>query len=207
MGGTVGWGRVAEGLGGDRYIVVMLLCGLCDCVVSVSVVVVVCAWDLMLCACSLSGNDIGTKGAAAFARALRDSPGALTKLFGVTLATADPDLPLELRSANNKTILKFYWDLAREAVTSRRCRMMLLGNGSVGKTTLAHRLVTGAPADRAVDVTHGVLQRASGSAAPCCNCLALRFFRPCDVHTAVLQTTGSSPTPMLLPFLPTGAWR
>jgi translation initiation factor RLI1 len=44
-------------------------------------------------------------------------------------------------------------------VVSRGCHVVLLGNGGVGKTTLAQRLVTGRAPDEDVGVTHGVLQR------------------------------------------------
>jgi GTPase SAR1 family protein len=72
----------------------------------------------------------------------------------------DPQLPLELRGKGNKEVLSYYRDLlAAASVVSRRCRVMLLGTGGVGKTTLAHRLVTGSPATHSADVTHGVLQR------------------------------------------------
>ncbi len=109
---------------------------------------------------SLDGNAIGPEGGAALARALRAHPGALLNLISVTLREHDPDLPLELQRADNTAILNYYRDLATHApVVSRRCRVMLLGTGGVGKTTLAHRLVTGGPAERPADVTHGVLQR------------------------------------------------
>jgi hypothetical protein len=70
----------------------------------------------------------------------------------------DPELPLEQRSKGNCAMLNYYRDLQTAAVVSRRCRLMLLGTGGVGKTTLANRLVTGAPSASPVDVTHGVLQ-------------------------------------------------
>ncbi len=108
---------------------------------------------------SLLNNDIGPEGGAAIAGALREHPGALLYLGGVRLCECDLDLPLELRRADNDDILKYYRDLAPAPIVSRRCRVMLLGTGGVGKTTLAHRLVTGGPAARPTDVTHGVLQR------------------------------------------------
>jgi hypothetical protein len=116
------------------------------------------------CACVLCGSlydtRIGEEGGAALVRALKAHPGALVGLFGVALCECYPDLPLELRGASNKAILNYYRDLAAQStVVSRRCRVMLLGTGGVGKTTLAHRLVTGGPAERPTDVTHGVLQR------------------------------------------------
>ncbi len=108
---------------------------------------------------SLSNYHIGDEGGAALVSALRAHPGALVTLMGVHLHDCDPDLPLELRRTDNTTILNYYRDLAPAPVVSRRCRVMLLGTGGVGKTTLAHRLVTGGPAERPADVTHGVLQR------------------------------------------------
>jgi hypothetical protein len=108
---------------------------------------------------SLNNNGIGPEGGAALARALRAHPGALESVIGVDLREHDPDLPLELREASDTAILNYYRDLAPAPVVSRRCRVMLLGTGGVGKTTLAHRLVSGGPAARPTDVTHGVLQR------------------------------------------------
>ncbi len=112
------------------------------------------------CGVSLSSNDFGAEGGAALATALRNSPGALQRLSGVNLSKADPLLPLELHRKDNKEVLNYYRDLLAAApVVSRRCRVMLLGTGGVGKTTLAHRLVSGSPATHSADVTHGVLQR------------------------------------------------
>ncbi len=108
------------------------------------------------------GNSLGEEGSAALAQALRRHPGKLRELFrGVDISVFDRDLPLELKGTDNATILNFYHDLLAEpSVVSRRCRLMLLGNGGVGKTTLARRLEKGAPAAVGADVTHGVLQRA-----------------------------------------------
>jgi hypothetical protein len=98
----------------------------------------------------------------ALVRALRAHPGNLRSLSGVDLSKCDAALPLELLVASNTTILDHYRDLLRAGeVVSRRCRMMLLGNGGVGKTTLARRLVTGAPPSPDPEVTHGVAQRKS----------------------------------------------
>jgi hypothetical protein len=109
---------------------------------------------------SLEENDIGAEGAAAIAAAVRASPGVLRYLQGIDLRTADPHLPLELKASENWPILEFYRDLLRsDAVVSRRVRVMLLGVGGVGKTTLANRLASGAPDDAVVPVTHGALQR------------------------------------------------
>ena len=111
---------------------------------------------------SLSGNDLGAEGGAALAAALRKHPGHFKALEGFTLREVDPDLPLELKDADNQAILNYYRDLlAGPAVISRRCRVMLLGNGGVGKTTLAHRLVNGRPAVIEAGITQGVLQRKS----------------------------------------------
>ncbi len=109
---------------------------------------------------SLSKNRLGAEGGAAFAAVLRKHPGHLEELDGVTLREVDPDLPLELKGANNDVILGYYRDLfAGPAVFSRRCRVMLLGNGGVGKTTLGRRLVAGRPPATDAGTTHGVLQR------------------------------------------------
>ncbi len=117
----------------------------------------------------LGGNSIGAEGAAAIARTLREHPGALRDLRGLELCTADPDLPLELMLSDNAVILDYYRDLNPGAVVSRRCRLMLLGTGGAGKTTLASRLATGAPvAGDAPGVTHGVLQRKWLGISPLC---------------------------------------
>jgi ABC-type branched-subunit amino acid transport system ATPase component len=89
---------------------------------------------------------------------------------------ADPDLPLELKhSADNRTVLDFYRDLAGGSVVYRRCRVMLLGNGGAGKTTLAKTLVARrAPGAGTVLVTHGVEQRTSGSSWACALCVLLK---------------------------------
>ncbi len=42
---------------------------------------------------------------------------------------------------------------------NRRCRIMLVGNGAAGKTTLAYRLVKGRPPYPYPGITHGMLQR------------------------------------------------
>jgi hypothetical protein len=107
----------------------------------------------------LYGNSIEAEGRAAFAASLRKHPGALKDLDFMSLSTFDAALPLELKDAKNVAVLNYYRDLLSASVVSRRCRVMLLGTGGVGKTTLAHRLVTGLPAARSADVTHGVLQR------------------------------------------------
>jgi hypothetical protein len=140
---------------------------------------------------SLHSNGIGDEGGAALVRALRAHPGALVSLVGVDLCKCDPDLPLELQQAYNTAILKYYRDLATHApVVSRRCRVMLLGTGGVGKTTLAHRLVTGGPGERPVHVTHGVLQRRWQRTAALPRMSPERCPEPClNVHVPN-QTTG-----------------
>ncbi len=115
------------------------------------------------CVCvSLSGNQLGAEGGASLAAALRAHPGQLKVLEGVELREVDPDLPLELKGARNDVILGYYRDLsAGPAIISRRCRVMFLGNGGVGKTTLGRRLVAGRPFATETETTHGVLQRKS----------------------------------------------
>ncbi len=145
---------------------------------------------------SLGYNDLGAEGGQAIAVAVRSHPGRLQVLDGVVLSMADQALPLELKTASNKDILNYYRDLLSDsAKASRRCRVMLLGNGGVGKTTLAHRLVTGCPPTLDAGVTHGVLQRSSRSVVllvPDRERCALLFhdFRPflCDS-----QITGRCP--------------
>jgi hypothetical protein len=111
---------------------------------------------------SLRENDLGAEGGAALAAALRLYPGRLQVLEGVTLREVDPDLPLELKGAGNRAILEYYRDLlVGPTIVSRRCRVMLLGNGGVGKTTLGRRLVAGFSPPTESGTTHGVLQRKS----------------------------------------------
>jgi hypothetical protein len=127
----------------------------------------------MACGVSLDYNNIGAESGAALATALRNSPGALQRVLGVDLSKVDPHLPLELHGKDNGDVLNYYRDLlAATPVVSRRCRVMLLGTGGVGKTTLAHRLVTGLPATHSADVTHGVLQRTYTSTRGSYNCVA-----------------------------------
>jgi hypothetical protein len=113
--------------------------------------------------CSLSGNNIGSEEVAKIAAACRAHPGRLQNLYGVDLCKADHNLPPELNGATNFAILNYYRDLLSEpTAVSRRCQVMLLGNGGVGKTTLAQRLATGLPQKPgSLATTHGVLQRAS----------------------------------------------
>jgi hypothetical protein len=119
----------------------------------------VCDWRCLLCV-RVRGNSLGAEGGAALAVALRAHPGRLHWLEGVDLCEVDLDLPLELRDADNHDILDYYRDLlSGPGITSRRCRVMLLGNGGVGKTTLAGRLVAGCPPAADAGTTHGVLQR------------------------------------------------
>jgi hypothetical protein len=99
-------------------------------------------------------------GPKSIGRALRACPGSLQHLHGVNLRHLDPSVPPEL--TGNQAILDFYRDMGPAVVVVRRCRVLLLGPGGAGKTTLAHRLVTGSALDRA-DVTHGVVQSANGS--------------------------------------------
>ncbi len=103
---------------------------------------------------------IGDEGAAAIGSALRANPGSLRSLKGLDLNSVDQTLPLELSNASNEAILDYFRDLlSAPVVVSRRCRVMLLGAGGVGKTTLANRLVAGTAATVVTDVTHGALQR------------------------------------------------
>ncbi len=161
------WGLMA-GVDDDGRQWWMVCVGLVGCLCGV--VVMLSLWGVSVCECvfglwcvgvvSLDGNSIGAEGAAAIARSLREHPGALRELHGLELCTADPDLPLELKRSDNAAILSYYRDLSPGTVVSRRCRLMLLGTGGSGKTTLARRLATGAPvAEGAPGVTHGVLQR------------------------------------------------
>ncbi len=118
-----------------------------------------CLHYLVPCIISLYDNGIGMHGRGAVAAAVRAAPCALTDLGGVNLCTTDPDLPLELKRADNRRILNFYRDLLVGSVVQRRCRVMLLGNGGAGKTTLARCLVAGGVPDGVTaGVTHGVEQ-------------------------------------------------
>jgi hypothetical protein len=118
----------------------------------------VCFGLLSLC-CSLDNNSIDAQGESALAAALRAHPWSLVKLSGIDLGQADPDLPLELRWANDEHILDYYRDLQSAPVLSCRARVLMLGVGGAGKTTLARRLAGGSPSAHPIDVTHGALQR------------------------------------------------
>lgn len=110
---------------------------------------------------SLLRCNLGPDGAAAFAVALRAYPGRLNILKGLNLRELDPDLPLHLRREANGDILNYYRDLrSGPTIISRRSRLMLLGKGGVGKTTLAQRLVAGSPPSDEAGVTHGIQHRA-----------------------------------------------
>ncbi len=81
------------------------------------------------------------------------------------LSYVDPLLPLELRGSGNEDVLDYYRDLQYGATRSRRCRLMLLGAGGAGKTTLVRRLVTGAPVNiGSTTITHGIEQSTGYSA-------------------------------------------
>jgi hypothetical protein len=97
---------------------------------------------------------------AVLAQSLRRCPGKLRTLSGVTLSMVDSAAPLNLQGASNEDMLWFYRDLAPvPPLVWRRCRVLLLGDGGVGKTTLAHRLTAGDLIAPTPAVTHGVLQR------------------------------------------------
>jgi hypothetical protein len=102
-----------------------------------------------------------TKRQEAVAAAVRRQPGALVRLYGVDLCHADPDMPLELQHADNAMVLDYYRDLAAGSVVVRRCRLMLLGSGAAGKSSLAACLVRGGGvgAGGPSATTHGVEQR------------------------------------------------
>jgi hypothetical protein len=148
----------------------------------------------------LYGNSIEAEGRAAFAASLRKHPGALKDLDFMSLSQSDAALPLELKDADNDEVLNYYQDLLSASVVSRRCRVMLLGTGGVGKTTLAHRLVTGSLAARSADVTHGVLQRRAAcrvcSRRPADLLGYSSLHPPCGCELRLLQTTGASTTPL-----------
>ncbi len=103
---------------------------------------------------------VGAAGVASTVEALRAHPGKLERLIGIQLGDCDAKLPLELRGASNSAILDYYRDMqSGPLVVARRCRVMLLGNGGVGKTTLAQRVVTGRPPKASTGPTYGVMQR------------------------------------------------
>ena len=116
---------------------------------------------------SLLGNGVGLKGAAALAEAAGAHPGSLRRLVGMDLCRVDTALPMELRDTTNGPILDYYRDLQSSAAgVFRRCRVMLLGNGRTGKTTLAATLAARLIGLKQVEgrseiagVTHGVHQR------------------------------------------------
>lgn len=56
----------------------------------------------------LENNAFGENGTRALVLAIKQFPGALANLSGVSLATADPSLPMELRDGENGPIIKYY---------------------------------------------------------------------------------------------------
>jgi hypothetical protein len=106
---------------------------------------------------------------AEVASAVRQHPGALVQFYGVELCSADPATPLELQGVGNRMMLDYYRDLAEGCVAMRRCRLMLLGSGAAGKTTLGASLVHGGGVGVGPGlgkVTHGVEQRTCISPSP-----------------------------------------
>ena len=57
---------------------------------------------------SLENNAFGENGTRALVLVIKQFPGALANLSGVSLATADPSLPMELRDGENGPIIKYY---------------------------------------------------------------------------------------------------
>lgn len=97
---------------------------------------------------------------AEVAAAVRQHPGALEQFYGVELCSADPATPIELQLASNNMMLDYYRDLAEGCVAMRRCRLMLLGSGAAGKSSLASSLARGGGVGPGLgSITHGVEQR------------------------------------------------
>jgi hypothetical protein len=86
---------------------------------------------------------------------LRASPGSLRYFFGVNIRDVDTTLPREMATKENNEVLLYYNDLLQSgSVAKRRIRLMLCGNGGVGKTTLARTLAK-VPSS-VVTLTHGI---------------------------------------------------
>jgi hypothetical protein len=88
--------------------------------------------------------------------ALQQFPDSIMTISGVELCKLDQALPDELSSAPNREVLDYYMDLRRGGKSRRRCRLMLLGAGGAGKTSLAHWLAYGRQIQERPATTHGV---------------------------------------------------
>ena len=107
--------------------------------------------------CSLSGNRFSGAAAASLCAHFRCYPGRLQQLDGIDLGVHDAALPPALKHSDNRMVLDYYRNLLCGYIVYRRCRLMLLGGGGVGKTTLVNRLVSGE--FTRVAITHGISQR------------------------------------------------
>ena len=101
----------------------------------------------------LDRNKIGTAAIAPLGRALKDRPrppGGTFTLKGVALraASAELGLPPDARDWDNDKILAHLWDAQQQGQRVRRVKLILVGHGGGGKTTLVKRLRTGAFAEQ-----------------------------------------------------------
>jgi hypothetical protein len=93
---------------------------------------------------------------------VRSNP-VLENINGVSLGELDADLPVEMQDKSNHDILAYYRDMLDSAggsVMHPHCRVVLLGDGGVGKTFLSRRLGSGScPDATSTGVTHGIESR------------------------------------------------
>jgi len=119
-------------------------------------------------------------------------PGGKFTLHGVDLraAAAELGLPPDARDWGNAKILAHLWDAQQQGQLVRRVKLIFVGHGGGGKTTLVQRLRTGAFADQpgatdgvevaewtegalGPEITFAVLDcgmRARGTCTPACPC-------------------------------------
>ena len=108
----------------------------------------------------VADNKLGTQASLAFGQALRERqmPADVFSLRGVELSNAWEELGLPQGASkwNNEKVLAYWHELRTSgAAVQPRVKLMLVGSGNVGKSTLLHRLRTGEYKD-SIPFTDGV---------------------------------------------------